>query len=252
MGETRTLDDCLMYRLFGILRQQGWWSRRTGVEMTKISVIEDSDEVLPNTYVMKTPRPFVFFKDDLTLNTGSITVYANNIVMNSGGYSIDWRQGRIILDNDPDGATITIDADIYSVDVVEGYPEDKILERLDLPIIAFNVENQDDRPFGIGMSLTKFRKRFVSIDMLCRHSGEVKDIFDDLIKFIVCIPHMNLDDHKPLTPENDLDSAWNFADQQSGYYVVQQVQGDLIKPRTTGSPKERYRALITFETERVS
>jgi hypothetical protein len=246
--ELRNVDRSIFYRLFAILRQNDWYYQLDDEPLLQVK----DPNVAENTYAIDGRRPFVFLKEDAEVwASGVWRVREDGVPLPSGSYKVNYRDGLITFADAHSGA-LTVDGWAFTVLVREGYPTDEELELIELPIIAYEIESSDSQNFDIGTAL-KFRDRFVTVDMMARNKGEAQDLCDDLERFLAAIPVCDLNAHQPLKEDFDVDLAFSFADQYVGRVrIVGGIHSDLLRPRQGGSDKERHRALITFNAERVS
>jgi hypothetical protein len=246
-GELYNLGLSVHYRLYSILRQQGWFYTEFGVEMEQPDA--DADPLLYHHPDFK--RPFVFLDDNYAAWPSGVKVYDKGVPLPSGRYVVDYMNSTIRLTVSPSGA-VTADLTMYTVNVREGYLEGEELEKANLPVIAWDTETDENMPFSIGPG-PKWRTRYISIDIFASNRIEQKNLTESVGRGISKLPYLDFTDHAPLDEENKLDPAFDFADQWDGnLHMPDGIRGELLKPRQDGSEKERYRSLVTFTSERVS
>jgi hypothetical protein len=247
-SELRNLDLSAHFRIWQILRQQGYYNELTEQPLVKIT----QSGAPPNSYGIKAANnfPWVFFDDAVTPTKDNVTVYVSGSQRSRATVSVDHRNGWVTFPS-PVSGDVSADLLESSVHVLSSYPEDAWLEMNDLPVIACEVLADNSLPFDIGSSL-KFRRRQVEIDILARNKGERLDLHGDIQRFIAKLPLINYTAHQPLGPTGEIDTLYNYSDQFIVPIRVLEPDGSIVKPRRGGSDKEKYRSLILAILENVS
>lgn len=252
-SEGKNIVTSVEYRLWGILRQNGWWNTYLDSPLTQSTGVDEVTKIpIPdNTYFYEAnPHPFVFIDPFNEVTASGFAVYDDGIPLSPSGYSIDYMNARITLNLPPSGA-VTADLNIFEVGVRSGYPDDHELELMDLPVVAFQPQTDDGEPFFIGTAL-QLNRRYFNIYIMAKNRGQQVDLMNDLRKFIRYIPYVDYSDHEPLNENKQLDLEFSYADQlESQMFVLGGIRGTYLEPRPGGSDKEKFRALIAFEIEKV-
>lgn len=247
VSELRNISLSIEFRIWQILRQMGWHSQKTNWPLVKVT----EEGVAAETYGKVNGNPWVFINPSLMPEENNIVIKANGVVVPRNQYSIDFRKGRITF-NSPKTEPITANVLVSVVNVRKGYPDDEWLDKSDLPVVAYSIEGFSGDPIGIGTALQD-RHKFITVDILARNDGELMDLSDDLARHLARIDMLNLGAHNVLTDQGGLDLQFNYADQ-----VVETLRqgqkpvGSNIPPRVNGHAKEKWRALITLQVDRVS
>lgn len=253
-SESRNVYLSVEYRIWGILRQQGWYNQFNGVTLTPLSGIEEltQDPYPANTFQYQDYiRPIVFIDEFNNPSPSGLVVYVNNVPQPSGNYTVDWIDQRITFPAAPTG-TVTADMTLFDVMVREGYPEQHELQVLDLPVIAVEIINDDGRDAVLGTFL-QFNNRFVNLFVMAKNRGQRMDLTNDMRRWVRFVPYIDYSWGEPLDENNALDLSFNYADALIDRMACPHgVKGDYLQPRQGGLDKERYRSLISFELERIS
>lgn len=248
MTETRNVSLSTYYRIWSILRQQGWW-----YHVDDCNLVPDTRPNAPDYsyFYSDNPRPYVFIDEFNEVSPSGVKVYVGGIPQPSGAYSIDCVNARVIFPAAPSGS-ITADLSIFNVIVREGYPEDEELMLLDLPVVAYQLETDDKNWFAIGTTVQK-KSRDITISMMARNEGERQDLTDDIATNIRFVPYVDYSAAKPLNETFGLDFNFQYADQfVNPLIILGEIHGTYLRPRQGGSDKERYRTMIAFQVERIS
>ena len=238
----------LEYRLWQLLYQDGWSYSEEAVALDPVT----SQGTPANTYGYTNSYPWVFWNAAVkNPSREHITVYRNGVPLSPTSYDVDFINGKIRFKSTVTG-NITADISHFTGHVIEGYPDEDTLKMLDLPIIAYDVEGKKGRPFMIGGSNREYTFP-IAIDILAQDKGQVKDLMDSVVNMLLQVPYLDMEGAWLLTKDGDVDSNFNFDLQFQKYLNLgRDPNGSLLKPRTGGSDKEKFRALVESEVKIIS
>jgi hypothetical protein len=249
-----TMRDVMLsvyYKVFMILRAQGWWIPVTGDTLSEVTSADDIN-VEDNTYGTIAAKPWVFLDDNDNVTTSLVTVYDKGSPLASGTYTVDYLHGRVSLDAAPSGA-VTADYREYIARVIDAYPEDEYFEHVDLPVISVQLENQGGEPWAIGTSLRMY-ERSLSIDIFAATEPQRQDMADSIHRFMVALDlYSFVDGLQPLLATGDVNTAWSFVDNSRGRPSTPiSITTNLLRPRRGHTTKSRFHSLTTLRVAKVS
>jgi hypothetical protein len=256
MSHLRNLGLNIEFRIFCILQQTKWTVQKDLLPLQQVAGEARTYECKGYT------KGFCWLKTVTDPDAGEIPTVTRDLVVVKAGtvtipqikYTVDFVRNRITFIEGyavPSGA-LTVSALFWVVRVVEGYPSEDDIEKVELPSIAWDIDGTAGKPFAIGTSL-QFRRRFVTVDILARSRGEQMDLLDDVQRQIARIPLLNMRDGTPLLESGQINPSFSFLQQ---FFQVIPLSGSptgtLLQPRQGGTEKEQFRGLVSIETEMVS
>lgn len=238
-ARTRQLQDSIEYRLSQILFQQGWVISQENLSL--VAVAGEAD-----TYTITSTLPWVFF-DVAGKNTSdaNVRVYRDGAMLPNSDYEVDYRLRRIIILS-PAPGSLTADITTLACHLWRGYPTEEELELLDLPVVAFTVDDQSTQPFAIGTSL-RHRIHPLQVDLLAANDTQQVDLADDIVDFLIRTGLIDTSISSPLQDNGRRNEQFDFDAAFVCWIQVAGLRGKRVAPRQNGSEKERFRSLITAD-----
>jgi hypothetical protein len=247
-SELRNIELSVDYRIWVILRQQGWFVDLHGIPLTASQDAEDP----ANTFATADRMPWVFLDEFGDVDATTVKVYAGGVLLNANTYAVDYLRGSITFTGAPPAGAITADVLVSAAHVVEGYPDDEWLKNNALPVVAWQNTNAAGEAFGIGTVLED-RTFFFTIDIIANNKGERSDLRSDLHHQIIRVEYYDMSGHQPLRGDGSIDVGFDPHSQfLETMKMTRKPRSETINPRVGGLDKERHRALVTFQVERVS
>jgi hypothetical protein len=250
MTSARNTSLSIEYRLWQILAQAGWFTSVTG----ELLVADPTNPLAFGSADIK--QPWVFLDADAkNASRDRVNVYLDGTLVNPMSYKINFLTGQVIFPSAPTGA-VTADFDYFVAGVIENFEEGddqvvaKILEVITLPVVAYGLSGFSGTGFAIG-STALDRSYPLTIDALCQDDGQKKDLGDDLVRYLACIPMIDFTTHSPLNADRDVDTEFDFDGQKLGYLRPSGFGLSFPNPRKGGSDKEKHRALVTVNVKNV-
>lgn len=246
-SELSNLGLSIHYRILGILRQTGWFIEFKDQVLTPYT----SSDVPANTFWNNELHPWVFMDQNSLPTPNNVVVKVAGTVVPPDQYRVNYNNGTVSFNTAPAGS-VTCSFLRSAVVVLEGYPEDDILEQLELPAVAWFVARTEGKNFAIG-SAAQDRTSFCSIDVLATNGSERTDLTDNLYRAIAYLPLYNLGNTQMLNDFGDVNLDFNNNTQFMGMArMSERPRASNLFPRRGGSTKEKFRGLIAFEAERVN
>ena len=238
----RHLSLSVEHRICQILLERGW-------------VLQDEDvPLIPDGDAHRIggeDRPIVFLDSSGDAWPSGVRVYEDGLPVDPGDYQVNYFTRRITFHRAMSGM-LTASILRFAVNITEGYPTEEELEQSDLPIVAYQIEGDDDAGgFGIGTPYV-WETTDVAIDVLACNEGQRGDLTYHLRHDIRYLPLITYGDHQPRHPAGGLDPDFDRAGQFVTLAKWRRRPGsDYLPPRQGGSEKERWRSLISLEIQKV-
>jgi hypothetical protein len=234
-ARTKQIQDSIEYRLCQILFQQGWV-----VPLENVALIATA---APNVYTIESQFPWVYF-DNAGQNTSdtNVRVYRDGTILANSEYLVDYRERKITILS-PVSGDLTADVLTFACNIRRGYPTDQELELVDLPVIAFECDDQSTKPFAIGTS-QRHRVHPLTVDILASNDPQRIDLSDDLVDYLIRTPLIDTDASPTLKNNGQRNDQFDFSDALVCWVVVDGLRANRVAPRQNGSEKEQFRSLI--------
>jgi hypothetical protein len=196
-----------------------------------------------NVYTIESQFPWVYF-DNSGQNTSdaNVRVYRDGTILANSDYQVDYRERKITILS-PASGTLTADVLTFACNIRRGYPSEQELELIDLPIIAFECDDQSTKPFAIGTS-QMHRIHPLMVDILATNDPQRIDLSDDLVDYLVRTPLLDTDSSPPLKNNGQRNDQFNFGDALVCWVLVDGLRAKRVAPRQNGSEKEQFRSLV--------
>jgi hypothetical protein len=253
-SEQRSIELSVDYRIWAILIQNAWSIPVAGMSMAILATDPVTSDVMPaNTYQSSDGMPWCFLNNNGDVDISSIKVYDNGQALDPSSYYIQHRNGRVVLNNSPVGA-VTADALVSAVHVVEGYPDNEWLTKHNLPAVAWFNPVTAGESFSIG-TILEDRASFFTIDILANNPGELSDLMNDISRFIVKTPWIDMSEVPLFSTNGSVNPNFSVENQIIDYFRFppkRRPRSEKIPPRIGGLEKERHRGVITLSLQHIS
>ena len=251
----RNISLSLHARIWQVLRQAGWCVTQTGVSLTPVVAANTSPYVYHDA--ANHGKGFVFMDVDGNADSSLLTVKMAGepatpapVVVNSSNYTVDYRTGRITFVSKPARA-ITADLCRWVPQVREGDPSVEELLEMDLPLIAYELEDGSGEPFAVASCL-QTRTLHATLTLYARNNGERQDLTCDLSDGLALLQIFDFAEHNHLTAAGAVDESFS---RQSQYIrtASQRVKPrySMIGIRSGGTPKEMFMSVVHLSLQTI-
>lgn len=248
---TNNVRVSAFYRLCEVLLQNELVQQRSNVSLVRVAGT--------NIYTSDSDRPWVFLNEGGRPES-SVTVYDGvNDVTNyvkihhlnqpeivSGALS----RPSVTYSGPPSGAAKASFSQFVVMPMV-GYPVEKQLEQVVLPVAAVSVDLSEDDHFALGTAL-KFRRFTIHVDLLARNKVE-RDRVTDIIRCNMArIPILDWAQHQLLNGDGTVDSAFDYLTQFKNFArIPTPPRSFILNSETMTTEKERFRTQTSIRIEIV-
>lgn len=246
------LQLSLSHRLHHILLQVGYFTEHLQQPLTKASVDTSLyDHATRWTYEYAAcPHGWVHIDANGNVEPGNVAVFVGGILQSPSAYAVDYVHGWVIFPSDP-GGSVTASFSRWNAGIRRGFPTDKDLEVVSLPMLVFEVNGEAGRPFGVhgGAEFLSYR---ITIDILGDHERVAVELGSYIRKMLQRLPVYDFNVHQTLGYGGVLDTGFNAATQMIHYAsFLQKPSMNIVRPRTGDHQKLRHRAMVYAEIEFV-
>lgn len=203
--------------------------------------IYTEDTTVPNTYAFER-RNVAYADPSGRINPSGVKIYDATRELDLSEFTVNYILNVVTLNATPSG-TVTSDYSHYPIEVIDAFPTSDEFEKLDLPVISIDFEEQTDSPYAIGQQESYWKKSFF-IDIFATNDAMRIDLMDRLQKSLKkWIPIVDFSE-MPINYSGNINEDFDWEDQFIYWMKIRgKTRGTLLNLGSV-SDKERYRASI--------